>query len=115
VVQSTQIGAANSRLRGQPAEVVAAAVASLRAALAAHLDGAGVRLRGAMGLVSCAADRACIEGRARVGEQMGIATEPQFACQHEWRSNDLVIWGNRRTMHSRAALRRCEVPSQQAP
>jgi hypothetical protein len=54
VVQSTQIGAVNSWLRGQPAEVVAAAVASIREALAAHLDGASVRLPGAMWLVSSA-------------------------------------------------------------
>ena len=54
VVQSTQIGAVSSWLRGQPAEVVAAAIASLREALAAHLDGASVRLPGAMWLVSSA-------------------------------------------------------------
>lgn len=54
VAQSTQIGAVNSWLRGQPAEVVKAAVASLREALAAHLDGARVRLPGAMWLVSSA-------------------------------------------------------------
>lgn len=54
VVQSTQIGAVNSWLRGQPAEVVAAAIASVREALAAHLDGASVRLPGAMWLVSSA-------------------------------------------------------------
>ena len=55
VVQSTQIGAVNSWLRGQPAEVVTAAVASIREALAAHVDGASVRLPGAMWLVSSAA------------------------------------------------------------
>ena len=38
VVQSTPIGAVGSWLRGQPAEVVAAAVASIREALAAHRD-----------------------------------------------------------------------------
>jgi SAM-dependent methyltransferase len=54
VVQSIQIGAVNSWLRGQPAEVVSAAVASLREALAAHLGGASVRLPGAMWLVSSA-------------------------------------------------------------
>jgi SAM-dependent methyltransferase len=54
VVQSTQIGAVHSWLRNQPAEVVAAATASLREALAAHLDGASVRLPGAMWLVSSA-------------------------------------------------------------
>lgn len=52
VTQSTQIGAVNSWLRGLPAEVVAAAVASVREALAAHASGASVRLRGAMWLVS---------------------------------------------------------------
>jgi len=54
VVQSTQIGAVNSWLRGQPAEVVTAAIASVREALAPHLDGASVRLPGAMWLVSSA-------------------------------------------------------------
>jgi SAM-dependent methyltransferase len=54
VVQSTQIGAVNSWLRNQPAEVVSAAVASLREALAPYLDGASVRLPGAMWLVSSA-------------------------------------------------------------
>ena len=51
VAQSTRIGAVNSWLRGQPAEVVTAALASLREALAPHRDGASVRLRGAMWLV----------------------------------------------------------------
>jgi SAM-dependent methyltransferase len=55
VAQSTQIGAINSWLRDQPAEVVAAAKASIREALAAHLDGACVRLPGAMWLVRSAA------------------------------------------------------------
>jgi SAM-dependent methyltransferase len=54
VVQSTQIGAVNSWLRNQPAEVVAAAVASIREALAPHQDGASVRLPGAMWLISSA-------------------------------------------------------------
>ncbi|HTI88100.1 MAG TPA: class I SAM-dependent methyltransferase [Alphaproteobacteria bacterium] len=52
VIQSTQIGAVNSWLRGQPAEVTTAAITSIRAALAEHLDGTSVRLRGAMWLVS---------------------------------------------------------------
>jgi SAM-dependent methyltransferase len=52
VVQSTQIGAVNSWLRNQPAAIVSAAVASLRDALAAHVDGQNVRLPGAMWLVS---------------------------------------------------------------
>jgi hypothetical protein len=52
VVQSTQIGAVNSWLRNQPAEVSSAAVVSLREALAAHRDGASVRLPAAMWLVS---------------------------------------------------------------
>ena len=55
VVQSTQIGAVNSWLRNQPAEVITATVASLREALAAHVDGASVRLTGAMWLISSAA------------------------------------------------------------
>jgi SAM-dependent methyltransferase len=55
VMQSTQIGAINSWLRGQPAEIVSASVASLREALTAQVDGANVRLPGAMWLVSSAA------------------------------------------------------------
>jgi SAM-dependent methyltransferase len=51
VVQSTQIGAVNSWLRNQPAEIVSAAIASLREALSPHVDGASVRLPGAMWLV----------------------------------------------------------------
>jgi SAM-dependent methyltransferase len=54
VIQSTHIGAVSSWLRNQPAEVVSAAVASLREALAAYVDGASVRLPGAMWLVSSA-------------------------------------------------------------
>ena len=54
VDQSTKIGAVNSWLRNQPAEVVSAAIASLREALAPHVDGASVRLPGAMWLVSSA-------------------------------------------------------------
>jgi SAM-dependent methyltransferase len=52
VVQSTQIGAVNSWLRNQPAEVVSAAVASLHDALAPYSDGGSVRLPGAMWLIS---------------------------------------------------------------
>ncbi len=54
VIQSTQIGAVNSWLRNQPAEVVSAAIASLREALARYMDGASVCLPGAMWLVSSA-------------------------------------------------------------
>jgi hypothetical protein len=43
VVQSTQIGAANSWLRNQPAEVVSAAVASVHEPLAPYADGAIAR------------------------------------------------------------------------
>jgi len=55
VDQSSQIGAVNSWLRGQADEVVSASIASLRKALAAHLDGASVCLPGAMWLVSSVA------------------------------------------------------------
>lgn len=54
VVQSTQIGAVNSWLRNQPAEVVTAATASIREALLPHQHGASVRLTGAAWLVSSA-------------------------------------------------------------
>ena len=52
VEQSTQIGAVNSWLRNQPAEVVTEAVESLREALAPLADGEAVRLPGAMWLIS---------------------------------------------------------------
>jgi SAM-dependent methyltransferase len=54
VDQSTKIGAINSWLRNQPTDVVSTAIASVRATLAVHLDGASVRLPGAMWLVSSA-------------------------------------------------------------
>ena len=54
VDQSTKIGAVNSWLRNQPTDVVSASIASVRAALAVHLDDARVRLPGAMWLVSSA-------------------------------------------------------------
>src|SRR5262249_37128718 len=54
VIQSTLIGAINSWLRNQPAQVISAAVASLREALAPYADGASVRLRGAMWLIGSA-------------------------------------------------------------
>jgi hypothetical protein len=47
VGQFDPIGNVNSWVRGQPAEVAAAAVASVREALAMHLDGGSVRLPGA--------------------------------------------------------------------
>jgi SAM-dependent methyltransferase len=56
VAQSTQIGAVNSWLRPQPPQVVASATASIREALAAHLDGASVRLPAGMWLVSSTAE-----------------------------------------------------------
>lgn len=55
VMQSTQIGAVNSWLRNQPTEVVTAAVASLREALAPFEDSGRVRLPGAMWLIRSAA------------------------------------------------------------
>jgi SAM-dependent methyltransferase len=54
VIQSTQIGAVNSWLRNQPAEVVSVAIASLREALEPYVDGASVRLPGAMWLIRSA-------------------------------------------------------------
>ena len=54
VVQPTEIGAVNSWLRNQPAQVISAAVASLREALAPYADGVSVRLRGAMWLIGSA-------------------------------------------------------------
>jgi SAM-dependent methyltransferase len=54
VIQSTEIGAVNSWLRNQPAQVISASVASLREALAPYADGVSVRLRGAMWLIGSA-------------------------------------------------------------
>src|SRR5262245_8941433 len=54
VVQSTEIGAVNSWLRNQPEEVVSAAIAALREALAPYADRASVRLPSAMWLISSA-------------------------------------------------------------
>jgi SAM-dependent methyltransferase len=52
VDQATKIGAINSWLRDQPADVVAAATASVRDALARHGDGRSIPLPAAMWLVS---------------------------------------------------------------
>ena len=54
VVQSTEIGAVNSWLRNQPAEIVSAAIASLREELEPYAVGMSVRLPGAMWLISSA-------------------------------------------------------------
>jgi len=54
VVQSTQIGAINSWLRNQPAEVVSAAMASIREVLTPYADNDSVRLPGAMWLIASA-------------------------------------------------------------
>ena len=54
VAQSMQIGAVNSWLRDQPAEIISASTRSLREALAPHANGASVRLPGAMWLISSA-------------------------------------------------------------
>jgi SAM-dependent methyltransferase len=62
VAQSTQIGAVSSWLRGQPAEVAAAAAASIREQLATYQKEECVRLRGAMWLVSSKPARAATAG-----------------------------------------------------
>ena len=54
VLQSTQIGAVNSWLRDQPADIAGAAVEAIGEALAPHRTGASVRLRGAVWLVESA-------------------------------------------------------------
>ena len=54
VVQSTQIGAVNSWLRNQPAEVISAAVASLRDSLRPYAENSSVRLPAAMWLMGSA-------------------------------------------------------------
>ena len=55
VVQSTQIGAVNSWLRNQPAEIISASTRSPREALAPYADGASVGLPGAMWPIGSAA------------------------------------------------------------
>ena len=55
VEQSIEIGAVSSALRDQQADAVAAAVESVREALSLHIQGASVRLRAAIWLVSSAA------------------------------------------------------------
>ena len=39
------------------------------------------------------------ESRRLVNELMEFATQPQFVYRHRWRTNDVVIWDNRCTMH----------------
>jgi alpha-ketoglutarate-dependent 2,4-dichlorophenoxyacetate dioxygenase len=39
------------------------------------------------------------EGRLLLNDLREHATQPQFVHQHEWRTDDLVIWDNRATMH----------------
>jgi len=56
VLQSTQIGAVNSWLRDQPADIIDAAVLSLRKALSEHVDGDSVRLPGSVWLVRSAVE-----------------------------------------------------------
>jgi hypothetical protein len=52
LAQSAQIGVISGALRNQPSDAVNAALNAMRKALGAHLDGASVRLPGAMWLVS---------------------------------------------------------------
>jgi SAM-dependent methyltransferase len=52
VAQSTQIGAVNSWLRDQPAEIISSSIRSVREALAPHAVGASIPLPGAMWLIS---------------------------------------------------------------
>ncbi len=56
LVQLTKIGAINSWLRDQSGETRAAAIASMREALAPYTEGKSVRLPGAMWLVESSAD-----------------------------------------------------------
>jgi len=39
------------------------------------------------------------EGRKLLDELMEHATQRQFIYTHRWRTNDLVMWDNRCTMH----------------
>lgn len=40
------------------------------------------------------------EGDALVQELVAQATSPQFTYLHHWQPNDMIVWDNRRTMHS---------------
>lgn len=39
------------------------------------------------------------EGRLLLRDLTEHATQPQFVYSHEWRTNDLLIWDNRATLH----------------
>src|SRR5699024_3967878 len=57
------------------------------------------------------------ESKALVDQLMQSATQPQFVYRHRWRTNDVVVWDNRCTMHRgrpfdtkyRRAMRRATV------
>jgi alpha-ketoglutarate-dependent 2,4-dichlorophenoxyacetate dioxygenase len=39
------------------------------------------------------------EGRELIDRLMAVATQRQYVYRHRWRTDDLVIWDNRTTMH----------------
>jgi len=44
------------------------------------------------------------ESKTLVDELIAFATQPQFVYRHRWRTNDLVMWDNRCTMHRGAGF-----------
>jgi hypothetical protein len=74
VVQSTEIGAVNSWLRNQSADVLSAAVAALRDALAPYVDGASVRLPSEGSATSSD------ESAERTGGEGGIRTRGRLSA-----------------------------------
>jgi taurine dioxygenase len=49
--------------------------------------------------VSCLVDMTEEESRPLIEYLCGHATRPQFVYRHQWRTNDIVLWDNRCTMH----------------
>jgi alpha-ketoglutarate-dependent taurine dioxygenase len=45
-----------------------------------------------------------VKGRAMLDNLVAHATQDQFVYRHKWRSNDLVIWDNRCTLHAGTAF-----------
>jgi alpha-ketoglutarate-dependent 2,4-dichlorophenoxyacetate dioxygenase len=44
------------------------------------------------------------EAQTLIDQLTGHATQPQFVYRHRWRTNDLVMWDNRCTMHRGTAF-----------
>jgi taurine dioxygenase len=40
------------------------------------------------------------EGMALIDELIAYATQERFVYRHKWRANDVLVWDNRRTLHT---------------